>query len=192
MVNQKNLDRAYMNCAVAMSELSSARRKKVGAIVVQPNGGIIAEGYNGTPSGFDNFCEHIYENHRFERMMDNNNNPLYYVCARCKREYPLDYKHLIETNDKSLIACMITKSEVLHAESNAISKVARSTNSSEGSTLYITLSPCFECAKLIIQAGITRVVYGEDYRNPEGIDLLDRAGIEVEHICDGSKNSPPF
>lgn len=100
---------------------------------------IISDGYNGTPSGFENKCE------------DENN---------------------------------ITKPYVLHAEANAITKVAKSNNSSEGSTLYITTSPCIECAKLIIQAGISRVVFSEKYRNTEGLDLLKRAGVELVHLAE--------
>lgn len=98
---------------------------------------IISDGYNGTPSGFENVCE------------DENN---------------------------------ITKPYVLHAEANAITKVARSNNSSEGATLYVTSSPCIECAKLIIQAGIKRVVYSDAYRLSDGIDLLERAGVDLESI----------
>lgn len=100
---------------------------------------IISDGYNGTPSGFENICE------------DENG---------------------------------ITRPYVLHAEANAITKVARSNNSSEGSTLYITASPCMECAKLIIQAGICRVVFNELYRITDGIDLLQKAGIECVHISE--------
>jgi dCMP deaminase family protein len=107
---------------------------------------IISDGYNGTPSGFENICE-----------------------------------------DES----GVTKPYVLHAEANAITKLARSGNNSEGSTLYVTASPCIECAKLIIQAGIRRVVYAEKYRLTDGIDLLTRAGVEVEYksLEDGSSSS---
>ena len=98
---------------------------------------IISDGYNGTPSGFENICE------------DENN---------------------------------VTKTYVLHAEANAITKVAKSNNSSDGSTLYVTASPCLECAKLIIQSGIVRVVYGEKYRIDDGMRLLQRAGIELKYI----------
>lgn len=141
MVNQKKLDEAYMGCARAIGAMSHAERKKVGAILVSSAGhGIIAEGYNGTPRGFDNVCEY----------------------------------------EKS--EGLVTKPEVLHAESNAIAKVARSTNSSSGSTLYVTLSPCFECSKLIIQAGIKRIVYEEEYRLLDGIDLLRKAGVEVDKL----------
>ena len=108
----------------------------MGALVVKDKM-IISDGYNGTPSSFENICE------------DENG---------------------------------ITKPYVLHAEANAITKLARSGNNSDGSTLYVTASPCIECAKLIIQSGIKRVVYGEKYRLTEGIDLLERAGIEVEYL----------
>lgn len=115
------------------AENSYCKRRQVGALVVK-NKMIISDGYNGTPSGFENVCE------------DENN---------------------------------VTKPYVLHAEANAITKLARSTNSGEGATLYVTASPCIECAKLIIQAGIRRVVYGEKYRLDDGLRLLQRAGVET-------------
>jgi dCMP deaminase len=161
MAKQRDLDKAYMKCAYAMSELSHAQRKKVGAIIVAFNGGIIAEGFNGTPSGFDNRCEREeFDAVRIDRPVK-------------------DYKPRI-----------VTKPEVLHAESNALAKIACSTNSCKAATLYTTLSPCFECAKLIIQARIIRVVYAEQYpyeghtgpvRAP-GLDLLREAGIEVAKL----------
>lgn len=117
---------------------SYCKRRQVGALLVKDKM-IISDGYNGTPSGFENECE------------DENNS---------------------------------TKAYVLHAEANAITKVAKSNNSSEGSTLYITTSPCIECAKLIIQAGITRVVFVEKYRITDGLDLLERAMVELVHIED--------
>ena len=118
------------------AENSYCRRRKVGALVVKDKM-IISDGYNGTPSGFENVCE------------DDDN---------------------------------VTKPYVLHAEANAITKLARSGNNSDGSTLYVTASPCIECAKLIIQAGIRRVVYGEKYRLDDGIRLLQRAGVEVDFL----------
>ena len=127
------LDRRYMRMAFIWSENSYCKRRKVGALLVK-NKMIISDGYNGTPSGFENVCED-------------------------------------ESN--------VTKPYVLHAEANAITKVARSGNSSEGATLYVTSSPCIECAKLIIQAGIKRVVYADSYRLSDGIELLQRAGIEL-------------
>ena len=128
-----------MRMAEELAKLSYAERKKVGCLIVKDTQ-IIAEGYNGTPTGFDNACEY--------------------------------YNHVDE---------MYTKPEVLHAESNAITKLARSTNSSCGSTLYVTLAPCFECSKLIIQAGIKRVVFKDKYRN-NGIGILNKAGIEISQI----------
>ncbi|HHU96486.1 MAG TPA: dCMP deaminase family protein [Petrimonas sp.] len=130
---QTLLDQRYMRMAFIWAENSYCKRRKVGALLVKDKM-IISDGYNGTPSGFENVCE------------DENN---------------------------------ITKPYVLHAEANAITKVARSNNSSEGATLYVTSSPCIECAKLIIQAGIKRVVYADAYRLSDGIDLLNRAGIEL-------------
>ena len=130
---QLKLDMRYLSMARVWAENSYCVRRQVGALVVKDKM-IISDGYNGTPSGFENVCE------------DENN---------------------------------VTKPYVLHAEANAITKLARSNNNSDGATIYITASPCIECAKLIIQAGIRRVVYGEQYRLTDGIDLLRRAGIEV-------------
>lgn len=130
------LDRRYMRMARIWSENSYCQRRQVGALLVKDQM-IISDGYNGTPSGFENNCE------------DENN---------------------------------VSKPYVLHAEANAITKVARSSNSSAGATLYVTASPCIECAKLIIQAGIKRVVYGENYRIMDGLELLKRAGIEVAFV----------
>lgn len=133
---QELLDKRYMRMAFIWAENSYCKRRKVGALLVKDKM-IISDGYNGTPSGFENVCE------------DENN---------------------------------ITKPYVLHAEANAITKVARSNNSSDGATLYVTSSPCIECAKLIIQAGISRVVYSDAYRLSDGIDLLDRAGIGLVSV----------
>ncbi|TLX73081.1 dCMP deaminase family protein [Labilibacter sediminis] len=130
------LDKRYLKMAYIWAENSYCKRRQVGALIVKEKM-IISDGYNGTPSGFENNCE------------DENN---------------------------------ITKPYVLHAEANAITKVARSNNSSEGATLYVTSSPCIECAKLIVQAGISRVVYSEKYRVEDGINLLKRADIETIHI----------
>jgi len=130
---QELLDARYIRMARIWAENSYCVRRQVGCLVVKDKR-IISDGYNGTPSGFENICE------------DENN---------------------------------VTKPYVLHAEANAITKLARSHNNSDGATLYVTASPCIECAKLIIQSGIRRVVYGEKYRLTDGIDLLERAGIEV-------------
>ena len=133
---QRKFDQRYLEMARIWAKNSYCTRRQVGALVVK-NNMIISDGYNGTPSGFENVCE------------DDNG---------------------------------ITKPYVLHAEANAITKLARSSNNSEGATIYITASPCIECAKLIIQAGIKRVVYGEKYRLTAGIELLERAGIEVVYL----------
>ena len=133
---QTKLDWRYLRMARIWAENSYCTRRQVGALVVK-NKMIISDGYNGTPSGFENVCE-----------------------------------------DEA----GLTKPYVLHAEANAITKLARSSNNSDGATIYITASPCIECAKLIIQAGIKRVVYGEQYRLSDGIDLLKRAGIEVVYL----------
>ena len=129
---QHQLDQRYLRMAKIWAENSYCKRRQVGALVVKSQM-IISDGFNGTPSGFENVCEE---------------------------------------ND-------VTKPYVLHAEANAITKLARSHNSSDKATLYVTASPCLECAKLIIQSGIKRVIYGEQYRLSDGIDLLKRAGIDV-------------
>ncbi|MCR5068991.1 MAG: dCMP deaminase family protein [Prevotella sp.] len=129
---QKALDKKYLRMARIWAENSYCKRRQVGALVVKDHM-IISDGYNGTPSGFDNICEE---------------------------------------NDVSF-------PYVLHAEANAITKLARSHNNSDGATLYVTASPCIECAKLIIQSGIQRVVYGEAYRLDDGLQLLKRANIET-------------
>lgn len=133
---QQLLDQRYLKMADIWAQNSYCKRRQVGALLVKDKM-IISDGYNGTPSGFENVCE------------DENNK---------------------------------TKPYVLHAEANAITKVAKSGNSSDGATLYVTSSPCMECSKLIIQAGIKRVVFTESYRLEDGINLLKRADIEVKQV----------
>tara|TARA_B100001175_G_C19383234_1_gene577623 strand:- start:248 stop:667 length:420 start_codon:yes stop_codon:yes gene_type:complete len=133
---QKRYDKAYMRMAQIWGELSHCKRKKVGALIVKDRM-IISDGYNGTPSGFENACE--------------------------------DEEHY-------------TKWYVLHAEANAILKVAASTQSCVGATLYITLSPCKECSKLIHQAGIKRVVYSLGYKDQSGLDFLEKAGVILTQL----------
>ena len=135
---QHKFDKHYLEMAAIWAKNSYCKRRQVGALLVKDRM-IISDGFNGTPSGFENQCE--------------------------------------DDNDT-------TKPYVLHAEANAITKVAKSGNSSEGATLYITTAPCIECAKLIIQSGIKRVVYSEEYRKSEGIELLKRANVEVEIFKD--------
>jgi dCMP deaminase len=138
MNKQERYDRTYLNMAKEWAKLSHCTRKQVGALIVK-NGMIISDGYNGTPTGFENCCE-----------------------------------------DEA----GLTNWYVLHAEANAILKVARSTQTCDGATLYITLSPCQECSKLIHQSGIKRVVYQNGYRDTSGIDFLVQAGVIVEQIAD--------
>ena len=131
----EKFDHSYLEMAQIWAQNSYCKRRKVGALLVKDRM-IISDGYNGTPSGFENVCEEDG----------------------------------------------VTKPYVLHAEANAITKVAKSGNSSDGATLYVTASPCLECSKLIIQSGIKRVVYRDEYRLTDGVDLLRRAGIEVEKV----------
>lgn len=133
MNKQEKYDRAYLRMAAEWARLSYCDRRQVGALIVKDKT-IISDGYNGTPSGFENICE------------DDNG---------------------------------FTKWYVLHAEANAILKVSRSTQSSEGATLYLTMSPCQNCAKLIHQAGITRVVFASKYKDQSGVEFLERAGVDV-------------
>ena len=133
---QLELDKRYLRMARIWAENSYCTRRKVGALIVKDKM-IISDGYNGTPSGFENVCE-----------LDNGT----------------------------------TKPYVLHAEANAITKIAKSGNNSDGATLYVTASPCLECSKLIIQSGIKRVVYSEKYRLEDGLELLKRANIEVVYL----------
>jgi len=135
---QTKYDKAYLRMATEWGKLSYCERKKVGAIIVRDRM-IISDGYNGTPTGFENFCED-------------------------EEGY--------------------TKWYVLHAEANAISKVAASTQSCHGATLYITLSPCRECSKLIHQSGIKRVVYQTRYKDDSGLEFLAKAGVELQHLPD--------
>ena len=130
---QVKYDKAYLKMALEWGELSYCERRKVGALIVKDRM-IISDGYNGTPTGFENFCE----------------------------------------DDEGY-----TKWYVLHAEANAIAKVSSSTQSTKGATLYITLSPCKECCKLIFQSGIIRVVYNKEYRDSSGLEFLEKAGVET-------------
>jgi dCMP deaminase len=139
---QWELDKRYIRMANIWAENSYCIRRQVGVLIVKDKM-IISDGYNGTPSGFENICE------------DEQN---------------------------------LTKPYVLHAEANAITKIARSNNSSDGATMYVTASPCIECAKLIIQAGIKRVVYSEKYRLEDGVNLLKRANIEVIYLDSTEQN----
>lgn len=149
-----------MRIAYQVASESKAEKRKVGAVIVKDNN-IIALGYNGTPSGFDNCCEDEVENFSYEQ-----------------NENKLAAGENFGTKEKLLK----TRPEVLHAESNAISKCARSTYSSEGSDIFVTTAPCIECAKLIIQAGIKNVFWSEEYKTMDGIRLLEQAKIYVKRV----------
>jgi len=140
-------DKAHLEVAEIYAQLSSAKRRKVGCVIVKDNR-IISIGYNGMPSGWDNECE--YTGNDFFKLDSHSE--------------------------------LTTKPEVLHAETNAIAKVAKSNESSEGAVLYTTCTPCLECSKLIYQSGIERVVYKERYRTEEGLTFLEKCGIELEQL----------
>lgn len=150
-------DTAHMDVARVYSRLSSARRMQVGAIIVKDEK-IISIGYNGMPSGWDNNCEY---------------------------KVPLPQKEIYADSgvvDMVFRYTLKTKPEVLHAETNALAKVAKSTESSEGATLYTTCAPCIDCAKLIYQSGITRVVYSERYKDERGLSFLEKCNIELDNL----------
>lgn len=167
------IEEVYMNIAQNVAELSYAERRKVGCIIVKDEQ-IVSFGYNGTPKGFNNACENesidiievdggYTKNPEAIKALEDGG----YNCNHdgvCGKVY------------------METRREVLHAESNALTKIAKSTMSSEGAELYTTTAPCFECSKLIIQSGIKRVYYNEEYREMEGVQLLNQANIEVIKI----------
>lgn len=157
---QDKIDRLYLRMAFTWSENSYAIRRQVGCLIVK-NNSIISDGYNGTPSGFRNICE--FEPDADKRFNEN--------CT---------HKDLV--NDYIAGRRLVTYPYVLHAESNAIAKLAKSGNSSEGATIYVTDEPCLECSKMIIQSGIRRVVYSRSYRTHDGIELLKKANIEIKQI----------
>jgi len=149
MIKEKYLG-AYMKTARVFAELSTSKRKQVGAVVVKDDR-IISIGYNGMPSGWDNNCED-------------------------------EIGHVLDDNEYTVETRLKTKPEVLHAESNAIAKLAKSTESGDGASMFITCSPCIECAKMIFQSGIKEVFYGEDYRDDGGVVFLNKCGITVKQI----------
>ena len=160
VLKQEKIDRLYLRMAFIWSENSYAVRRQVGCLIVKDNS-IISDGYNGTPSGFPNVCESV--------VCGNPGGP-----PECDGDMS-DCLHCEH-------AKLTTLNYVLHAEANAITKLSKSNNSSEGATIYVTDEPCIECSKLIIQAGIKRVVYAREYRMHDGIELLNKAGIEVQQI----------
>jgi dCMP deaminase len=162
-------DYAHMRVAETYAELSSAKRLRVGAIVVKDNR-IISGGYNGMPAGWTNECEEI------EFIEDSEH---------------LDYEILVSQGyvfgaDKDTAGWVkrVTKPEVIHAEANAIAKLARSTESGENATMYVTHAPCMECSKIIYTAGIKKIFYRDQYRSDDGIEFLKKCDIEVEELCE--------
>lgn len=169
MNKQFELDKRYLRMTRIWSENSYAIRRQVGCLIVKERM-IISDGYDSTPSGFENVCEDV-------------------ECS-CKYRYGCAYTaEPIEESIDALGRCrecryakLVTKPYVLHAEANAISKLARSGNNSDGATVYVTDEPCLECSKLIIQAGIKRVVFWREYHSHEGTQLLLRANVQVDQI----------
>ena len=169
--------KAYMDTATIFAELSHARRLHVGAIIVKDDR-IISIGYNGMPSGWDNNCEYkdymsgdaggwlspeeIYERWPFEETV---------VVANDNESFETSRRYSLKT-----------KPEVLHAETNAIAKLAKSTESGDGAVLFVTHMPCLDCAKLIFQSGIRGVFYRDSYRNTDGVSFLEQSGIEVKQL----------
>ena len=161
MNKQEKIDRLYLRMAFIWAENSYAIRRKVGCLIVK-NNSIISDGYNGTPSGFPNVCEYAvgYGGEEY-----------------CKTD---DREELIRLQNEGWQ--LVSYPIVLHAESNALTKLAKSNNSCKGATIYITDEPCIDCAKLIVQAGIKRVVYAREYRLHDGVELLKQSNINVQQI----------
>lgn len=175
-MKQKFID-LYMDWAARTAKLSHARRLQVGAVIVKDDS-VISYGYNGMPAGWDNNCENkeymggsaggwlspeeIYEQWPFEETV---------VVANDNESFETTRRYKLKT-----------KPEVLHAESNAIAKLAKSTNSGMGATMFITHAPCMECAKLIYQGGIGHVLYRESYRDTSGVTFLEKSGVKVDQI----------
>ena len=165
---QLAFDKRYLRMAQIWAENSYAIRRQVGCLIVKDNS-IISDGYNGTPSGFENVCETVECSSRW-----------IYGCV--KTAIPIDEVKSVEYCKDCIYSKLVTKPYVLHAEANAISKLAKGTNHADGATLYVTDEPCLECSKMIIQSGIRRVVYSREYHTHAGKELLKQAGIIVEQI----------
>ena len=168
-LKQKKYNDFYMSIAERVSDMSQAKRLKVGSILVK-DGNIISFGWNGTPAGHDNNCEDmVYPNKYagdFEQHYD---------------EFDLMFPLIDESGERYQLR---TKPEVLHAEENLLMKIARSTNSSENATIFVTHAPCLDCAKLIHQAGINSVYYRNSYRDDKGIDFLKKCGVQIENVSE--------
>ena len=167
----------YMDWATRTAQLSHAKRLQVGAVIVKDDS-VISYGYNGMPAGWDNDCE--YKDYDLAKDFDGNYFP------DPDNLYPFEETVVVANDNESFETTMRyglkTKPEVLHAESNAIAKLARSINSGNGADIFITHAPCLDCAKLVYQAGIKRVYFGTAYRDDAGIRFLERSGVTVEQI----------
>jgi dCMP deaminase len=169
---------AYMKVAETFAELSSAQRLHVGAIVVKEDR-IISIGYNGMPAGWDNNCEDKeYMSVDAGGWLDP---------EEIEEQWPMQEQQLPKENNRWLRYRLKTKPEVLHAETNAIAKLAKSTESGDGATMFVTHAPCLDCAKLIYQSGINSVLYRNSYKSDDGINFLAKAGVIVEKL-----NKPEF
>ncbi len=160
----------YMDWALRAAELSHARRLQVGAVIVKDDS-VISYGYNGMPAGWDNNCEDQVWDSGAGGWLDP---------EEFDAKYPYEGWH--EGAQRNVRYGLKTKPEVLHAESNAIAKLAKSNNSGVGADLFVTHMPCLNCAKLIYQSGISRVYYGENYRDDSGVKFLEKSGVTVEQI----------
>lgn len=169
---KEKFKKAYMDVAKRFAELSYARRLHVGAIIVK-NDRIISIGYNGMPAGWDNDCE--------DKIWDQGSGG-WLSPEDVMSLYPYEEYH--PTAERVVRYGLKTKPEVLHAESNAIAKLAKSNDSGDGADLFVTHSPCIECAKLIFQSGIKRVFYSENYRDNFGIEFLEKSGVKVEKLLE--------
>jgi dCMP deaminase len=168
---KEKFKKAYMDTAKRFAELSPAKRRQVGAIVVK-NDRIISIGYNGMPVGWDNECENKEYMHGDAGGWLNPD--------EIEERWPvLEYDPEVQSNRRYRL---VTKDEVLHAESNAIAKLAKSNESGDGADLFVTTAPCIHCAKLIHQSGINRVFYSENYRDDAGLTFLSKSGILVEQL----------
>jgi dCMP deaminase len=160
----------YNTLAHEVAKMSHARRLQVGAVIVK-NDRVISMGYNGMPAGWDNDCE--------DKVWDKGAGG-WLSPEEIEDKYPYEGWH--EGAQRNVRYGLKTKSEVLHAESNAIAKLAKSNDSGDGADIFITHAPCIECAKLIYQSGISRVYYGENYRDDSGIEFLKKSGVEIEKL----------
>ena len=165
----------YMDIARRVAEMSYARRLHVGAVVVK-DGRIISMGWNGMPSGWDNNCENV---EWMDRSAGGWLDP-----EEIEQKWPLEGIYMDKAGEEYVSRYRLkTKPEVLHAESNAIAKLAKSNDSGSGADLFVTHAPCIECAKLIHQSGVSRVFYSEDYRDDSGVRFLENSGVEISKLC---------